>query len=128
MLILFSSKNIFIRLLSIGIIFLAEFIDIPYGAYGVLFIAVFGLYRNPITQFLFGIGLNLIFINKPLLDILNLTEYARYTSSIQWFSLLAFIFIFLYNGKKGKHESKWFFYIYYPSHLGVLIAISYLFL
>ncbi len=125
-LILLFDKRIYVRLLAIPIVFLAEYLNIQYGAYGVMLIVVFALNRNIVSQFLLTVGLNLIFINQPLLQLLDLSAYARYDSTIQWFSLLGFIFIFLYNGKMGKHESKWFFYIYYPAHLLVLFAISFL--
>ncbi len=124
-LILLKNKNIWIRLLAIPIVFLAELLKIPYGAYGVMFIVVFGLYRNVFSQFLMAIGLNLIFITDPMLSWLGLSEYAKYPD-LQWFSMLAFIFIFLYNGKKGPKEYKWLFYIYYPAHIVVLYAISYI--
>lgn len=37
--------------------------------------------------------------------------------------LLAFPFIALYNGKRG-HQIRWFFYVFYPSHLLLLFALS----
>lgn len=125
---LMKSQNIFIRLLSIPIVFLAEFINTPYGAYGVLIIMVFALYRNKLTQFLFVVGINLLFIQWPLYDLSNLEGLARYNDFmvIQWFSLLAFVFIFFYNGEKGKLNTKWFFYIFYPLHLGLIYLVSYL--
>ena len=124
-LILLSQKQWYIRILAIALVFIAEFLKVPYGAYGVMFIVIFGLYKNVVTQFLFGIGLNLLFIVDPLLSVLNLAQYAKYPD-LQWLSLLAFPLIFIYNGKKGKFDSKWFFYLYYPAHMGILLAIRYL--
>ena len=43
---------------------------------------------------------------------------------IQGFSLLALLFLLLYNGKRGKYQWKHFFYLYYPLHLAVLYAIA----
>ena len=43
---------------------------------------------------------------------------------IQWFSLISVIFISLYNGKRGKMNMKYMFYIYYPLHLMVIYLIS----
>lgn len=125
---LMKSQKLWIRLLAVPIIFLAEFINTPYGAYGVLIIMAFASYRNKLTQFLFVVGINLLFIQWPLYDVSNLVGYARYQDFmvIQWFSLLAFIFIFLYNGKKGKWNTKWFFYIFYPLHLVLIYLISFL--
>lgn len=41
----------------------------------------------------------------------------------QWLMILALPFILLYNGLKGKN-SKWFFYIFYPSHVYALLILS----
>lgn len=45
------------------------------------------------------------------------------------YSTLAFVFILLYNGKKGPSNKaiQWSFYIYYPLHLLILGIISYYF-
>ena len=46
---------------------------------------------------------------------------------IYWFGLLGFLFLFLYNGKKGR-GLKWLFYLFYPGHLlliwGVKLLLS----
>ena len=34
---------------------------------------------------------------------------------VNWFGLLGFIPIFMYNGKRGK-GLKWLFYVFYPAH------------
>ena len=41
----------------------------------------------------------------------------------QWCMCLALPFMLLYDGEKG-HSMKYFFYIYYPIHVYVLIIIS----
>jgi hypothetical protein len=41
----------------------------------------------------------------------------------QWFSLLAFVPLFLYNGERGRFN-KWFFYFYYPVHLVILLGLK----
>lgn len=45
---------------------------------------------------------------------------------LQWWAMLSVPLIFLYNGQRGKHRLGWLFYLYYPAHLVVLYALSYL--
>ena len=42
----------------------------------------------------------------------------------QWMMVFAIVFIFLYNGKKGK-DLRYLFYIFYPVHIWMLYIISY---
>lgn len=125
-LVLFSHKNNYLKILFVPIIIGSELIGFSYGAYGVLMIALFGLYQNKVTNMLHLIFLNLIFIDVPLLSYLNYENYAKFPV-LQWFSLVAIIFIFLYNGESGKYKLKWFFYLFYPGHLVVLYLIDYIF-
>ena len=46
--------------------------------------------------------------------------------STQTLCLLALPLLLLYNGKPGKYRMKWFFYIFYPAHLGILWVIDWL--
>lgn len=41
-----------------------------------------------------------------------------------WFALFAIPLLCLYNGKRGKHKLKYFFYIFYPAHLVILYLIQ----
>jgi hypothetical protein len=120
---LFYHKNPYLKILILVLVIGSEFIGFSYGGYGVLMIAFFGIYRNKITNFLHLVFLNLMFIDKPLLSSMNLVELAKFPV-IQWFSMLAIIFIFLYNGETGKYRLKWFFYLFYPGHLLVLYIID----
>ena len=42
----------------------------------------------------------------------------------QPFSLLALPLLALYNGKRGKWRLKYFFYVFYPAHLGLIYLIG----
>lgn len=44
-------------------------------------------------------------------------------NSIMWYSLLAIPILLLYSGDRGKTNMKYFFYIFYPTHLVVLEGI-----
>lgn len=43
---------------------------------------------------------------------------------VQLFSLAVIVILLFYNGKRGKHSMKWFFYGYYPLHLVALYGIA----
>ncbi len=45
---------------------------------------------------------------------------------IQFFCLAALPLLLLYSGKRGKRKMKYFFYVFYPTHLVLLEAIAYL--
>ncbi len=121
---------------SIAIILVvAELLRVDYKAWGVFLILFIYLFcpsinkdvskkRNIINHFVFILGfLALCFIRF----------YSQITTSpINWwlplvlFTYLPFIFMLLYNGKKGP-SLKYFFYIFYPLHLLILDYISLIF-
>lgn len=81
---------------------LAEFLNMDYGAVGILSIVLFYLNREKrILAAIFGCGAML------LLGRVELT------------GLLAILPILLYNGTRGR-QSKYFFYAFYPGHLLLL--------
>ncbi len=121
---LWSKGHWAIRLIILPILFLSEYLQISYGVYGLMIILIFGLIPSIPRQLEAFILLSLFIISWPLLTSLGLEDYAKY-DAIQWFSILAFIPIILYNGKQG-HFNKWFFYAYYPVHLGIIMVIKYL--
>ncbi|MBQ7907140.1 MAG: hypothetical protein IJ309_04105 [Clostridia bacterium] len=44
--------------------------------------------------------------------------------TIQWYCLIALIPLAFYSGKRGKLNLKYLFYIYYPAHIVVIMAIK----
>ena len=44
--------------------------------------------------------------------------------SLQWWSLFSIIILAFYNGKNGKLNIKYLFYIYYPLHFAILYGIQ----
>lgn len=121
-LILLSRKEWYLKIMVLPLLVLAEITQIPYGAYGIGTIIIFGIYRDFRLQALFIVIMSILFIDYPLLELIGAGSLAKYPW-IQWFSVLALIPIYFYNGKLGR-SSKWFFYIYYPVHLGLILAIS----
>ncbi|MDY0317113.1 MAG: TraX family protein [Candidatus Izemoplasmatales bacterium] len=120
---LFFDKNHYYKILIIPLVVFAELLDLSYGGYGVLMILFFGVYQNKVTNFLHLLFLNLIFIQSPALEFIGLTEFVK-IPFIQWASIFAIIFIFLYNGEMGKYRLKWFFYLFYPGHLLFLYLLD----
>ena len=70
--------------------------------------------KHPIHLAIFGAGLlaHALFAN------------ALFSNYIQIYALLTLPLLLLYSGKRGKLKLKYFFYIFYPSHL-VLIQVIY---
>jgi hypothetical protein len=125
-LIALTRKAWYWKLLALPILAGAFLIAIPYGAYGVLTILIFGLVTKRSLQLGLFLVVNLAFNAFPIYGLLNITPVFRgriYEEWIQWFSLLAFIPLFLYNGERGRF-SKWFFYLYYPLHLAVILGLK----
>ena len=82
---------------------------VDYGIWGILLPVIVYLGGRDIVAF--GLG--------TLLLCLSLGH-------LQWWSMLSVPLMALYNGQRGKHRLGWVFYLYYPAHLVILYAISYL--
>ncbi len=82
-----------------------------YGFSGVLCIVLMYIFRNNII-----IGYSLGVLSTAILNY----------SSIQLYALFGLLFIMNYNGEKGK-STKYFFYLYYPLHILLIVGLSYLF-
>ena len=99
-----------VTFICVGLPRLVKGFTVDYGFLGVLLPLFIYTGRNDIEKlFLCAFGLALISID------------AYYT---QWFSLLALPFLAAYNGRRGKCNLKYLFYIYYPLHLVIIYAIS----
>ncbi len=83
---------------------------VDYGIWGVLFPVLISFCRNRYVKLVFvAIGLVLLSINM---------------GSWEWFSLFSLIPLALYNGEKGKWNTKYLFYIYYPLHLCLIYGLA----
>ena len=49
---------------------------------------------------------------------------AAHSNPAQWFSLAALVPLAMYDGRRGKLNLKYFFYVFYPAHLGLFWLIS----
>ncbi|MBQ1272109.1 MAG: DUF2344 domain-containing protein [Clostridia bacterium] len=52
------------------------------------------------------------------------TEIFGFRFTIQVFNVIALPILALYNGKVGTRKLKYFFYAFYPAHLGVIMLIK----
>lgn len=81
-----------------------------YGEYGILLIlAAYWLRKNRMLQI---VGMLII----------KLFDGFDYIGS----SLIALMLLLLYNGKRGRCNHKYFFYIFYPAHIAILGLLNWL--
>ena len=106
----------FIKISLIGfILFISQKYEFDYGIYGILLIMNFNIFRNDKFKILMNF-LILNTFNKIFPNVFGLTD-------TQFFSLISLIFIFMYNGEKGR-SMKYFFYLFYPLHFFILEIIK----
>lgn len=128
-----SNKDIKIKVKSIFKILLFLLISIigfvDYGITGVLTILVFYLFRDFkffwIGQFISLVLLYIVFFKGQSI-IINIFNY-EYFLPIQAAGILSLLFIWLYNGKRGKDSKliKYSFYCFYPVHMLLIYLIYY---
>ena len=100
-----------------GVWVLNQIFVIDYGFWGCMVPVFAALFQKtrwdqiPVHTAMLGIGL--LFLSAAV-------------RGIQIFSLLTLPLLFCYNGKRGKGNLKYFFYIFYPVHLAALQAIAWL--
>lgn len=92
---------------GIGIMILAHVVNTDYAAGGVLLIFILYWFREKDL---------LKYIVMALILILGY-------GGVEIVGLVAIIPMMLYNGHRGKHSMKYFFYVFYPCHLLILHLI-----
>ena len=100
-------KYLVISLIVLTFSFFSFILNISYDIYGILLISLLYIFKDKKL---------ILYLSIILITIL-------YPYPLQIFSLFAFLLIYFYNGKLGR-KSKYFFYLYYPSHLIVLYLLS----
>ena len=85
-------------------------LTVDYGFIGVIIPVLLYLTDNKYIK------MSILFVSLLLLSFVS--------KGIQYTCLLALPLLLLYNGKKGKLNLKYFFYIYYPLHLVVIYLIQ----
>ena len=135
---------LFTFMLSLGLIYFIDnfktsSIISMLGSAGVFLLALLGELLGVIDYGLLGVMLSLAFyyLNLKWLKILVagillamlsiksiIFNEIIFENFIQFFSLLSLILLVFYNGKKGKLNLKYFFYVFYPLHLGIIWLVS----
>ena len=106
-------------------------IPTPFLVEGGLYIIITGIilylfHKNRKLQCLFyGIFVLAWMIGLPLIYIRPISLKLMFTQYYEWMGVFALIFMFLYNGEKGKSMKK-LFYIFYPAHIYILYILSFL--
>ncbi len=113
-----------IAILALGLA--AQGFSTDYGIYGVAMIVAFYIFReNKIKTAISQTMVFIIFYASQIF--LAILSYPGISIKLVWFnqalSLLALVFIFSYNGNKGKNL-KYLFYAFYPIHLLVIGLIK----
>lgn len=98
----------------------AELINVDYGAWGVIIIMIFYIFKDK------KVLMCLLYILSCFIKYLpNLLKYNFHYIYLLLLLGTAFsiVFIILYNGKQGK-KIKYFLYIFYPLHMLILYFIN----
>lgn len=107
----------------------ASWLKTDYMFMGVLLIVTFYLCRSSFW-YQFAAGSVVIYLGMVMLYVvrywgsgISLIVYMQASMS-ELYGLLAFIFIYYYNGKKGRQLPKAFYYWFYPLHLLLLYGVK----
>jgi len=113
----------------------SELLKFEYGLMGILLILVFHIYRYDLRKTVIagalvttvGYMIHVIVYSGAVHWITShsnhLLESLLNADRVQVFGVLALPLIYFYNGRKGRQFSKWFYYLYYPAHLGIIAVI-----
>ena len=121
---LIKNKNNRSRILMILIIIFILFI-------GVICPILFGYYGFDFDYGVWGIFLPVLIYFAPtkviklIYSTILICAMACFSNITQWFALLSIPLLALYNGKRGKHNLKYLFYIVYPLHLVIIYGIMF---
>ncbi|MGH4052985.1 MAG: TraX family protein [Clostridium sp.] len=122
-----KAKSTSFKILAVlGLGLFAESLFTDYGIYGVVMILAFYVFRD--SKIKIVISQTIVYIVFSASQILvYLYEFKDVAIDLTWFiqglSLSSLIFIFKYNGNKGK-DLRYGFYAFYPVHLLVIGLIK----
>ena len=100
------------------------YFEVDYGFWGCMmpvFASIFDFHRIPAPDKLKKLDvlpLKVLCMCVALLLLILTTN--SLLKDVSLYAFLALPFLLLYNGEKGKYNMKYFFYIFYPAHLGII--------
>ncbi len=97
--------------------------SVDYGIFGVL-TPVFAYIPNLIGRERIGNKFLWDLLTICLMEVMLLQLCFTSAISVQWVAMFSPLLIFFYNGRRGRLKLKYFFYIFYPVHMGVIYLIS----
>lgn len=117
---------LFSYIVSIVLIgWIANELKMDYGAFGIIIILLFYIFRE--KNILKNVLIASVFIISLLLKLFF--EYNMNLSSLKYCIpymagyICAAVILMQYNGKVGKYKMKYFFYLFYPVHMVVMYLI-----
>lgn len=118
-------KNKYLRgPFAILIFVIAHFIQVDYGAYGVIVIFLFYIFNTKFNnKILMCLAFTILTIFKYLPNIINYPSVSGIYLNCILFTCISLIPICLYNGKQGL-KAKYLFYLFYPIHLLILYLLT----
>ena len=94
-----------------AVYFITRYFSVDYGFFGVLIpVLIYPVSTKRMKLVMTALGLVLL-------------SYAY--RGVQWYCFMALPLLALYNGKRGKYNMKYLFYIYYPVHLVIIYFIGF---
>ena len=115
---IYNIKNMFFKILAVMVCVLLSYFS-EYGLFAIGLIVMFYLLIDSKWKlYIYSLIslLNLIFITITSNSIISFVIYLGL--------FLVIPLLNLYNGKKGKYNLKYIFYVFYPLHLFVLVMIK----
>ena len=92
---------------------------LDYGMFGIALVLVFYFVKNIKLKFILSCLVIVLLVSK------NILAFGFDISLLnQLFSILSLILLLFYNGRKGKLNLKYIFYVTYPLHLAIIYIIT----
>ena len=110
-----------ILFLLVGVVYVdntTSYLRSNYGMYAIFIPVMMFLVRKYIVKYHLFVNVFLICLSMVVMHYFY--PYALY----QLYGCFAAVIVLLYNGKKGKFNLKYLFYIFYPLHMVVLYGIA----